>query len=192
MKRMYKGYCYSIKVLALFFLIWVIPLSSASGNTLQADICIYGGTSAGIIAAYTAAKQGKSVVIVEPSQHLGGMSSGGLGYTDIGNKYVVKGLALDFYRKIGQHYGKFEQWIFEPKIADSIFRAYIKESNVRVIYGRLLTEVNKTGTGIDNTVVQPVEGDQGKALSIKATIFLDCSYEGDLMAKAGVSYHVGR
>lgn len=192
MKRMYKGYCYSIKVLALFFLIWVIPLSSASGNTLQADICIYGGTSAGIIAAYTAAKQGKSVIIVEPSQHIGGMSSGGLGYTDIGNKYVVKGLALDFYRKLGQHYGKFEQWVFEPRVADSIFRAYLDESGAKLIQGMLLSEVHKIGAEITEIVVNPTENGQRNPVSIKAKVFIDCSYEGDLMAKAGVSYHVGR
>src|SRR5690606_31630798 len=111
----------------------------------------------GIIAAYTAAKQGKSIIIVEPSQHIGGMSSGGLGYTDIGNKYVVKGLALDFYRKLGQHYGKFEQWVFEPRVADSIFRAYLDESGAKLIQGMLLSEVHKIGTEITEIVVNPTE-----------------------------------
>jgi ribulose 1,5-bisphosphate synthetase/thiazole synthase len=74
----------------------------------RVDICIYGGTSARVIAAYTAKQSGKSVVLIEPGRHLGGMSSGGLGYTDIGNKYVVQGLALDFYRRLGQQYGKLE------------------------------------------------------------------------------------
>src|SRR5579863_5997721 len=78
------------------------------------DICIYGATSAGVIAAYAAAAQGKKVVLIATGAHPGGLSSGGLGYTDIGNKYVVRGLALDFYRKVGAHYGKLEQWIFEP------------------------------------------------------------------------------
>ena len=72
----------------------------------QYDVCVYGGTSAGVIAAYTAAKLNKKVILVEPGKHLGGLSSGGLGYTDIGNKYVVSGLARDFYRRMGKHYGK--------------------------------------------------------------------------------------
>ena len=78
-------------------------------NAIQTDICIYGGTSAGVMAAYTAAKMGKKVLLIEPGTRLGGLSSGGLGYTDIGNKYAITGLALDFYRRIGAHYGKFEQ-----------------------------------------------------------------------------------
>src|SRR5690606_41023852 len=86
-----------------------------------ADICIYGGTSAGVTAAYTASKAGKSAILIESGRRLGGLSTGGLGQTDIGNKYVVKGLALDFYRKIGKHYGAFEQWIFEPKVSEQIF-----------------------------------------------------------------------
>jgi len=76
------------------------------------DICIYGGTSAGVIAAYTAKKQGKTVLLIEPGSRLGGLSSGGLGYTDIGNKYAVTGLGIDFYRRLGKHYGQFESWIF--------------------------------------------------------------------------------
>ena len=68
---------------------------------------------------------------MEPGNHLGGLSSGGLGYTDIGNKYAITGLALDFYRKIGSYYGKFEQWIFEPHVAENIFNNYIKKQKFR-------------------------------------------------------------
>ena len=85
------------------------------------DICVYGGTSLGVVAAYTAKKQGKSVLLIEPTTHVGGMSSGGLGMTDIGNKYVVKGIALDFYRRLGSYYGSLEKWVFEPKVAEKIF-----------------------------------------------------------------------
>ena len=94
----------------------------------KVDICVYGGTSAGVIAAYTARQAGKSVLLIEPGRHLGGMSSGGLGYTDIGNKYVIRGLALDFYRRLGRHYGKLEQWIFEPKEAEAVFNEYIRRA----------------------------------------------------------------
>ncbi len=89
---------------------------------MEADICIYGGSDAGVIAAYTAKKMGKSVLLIEPGRHLGSMSSGGLSYTDIGNKYAISGIARDFYRRIGQHYGKFEQWVFEPKAAEALLK----------------------------------------------------------------------
>lgn len=148
------------------------------------DICIYGGTSAGVIAAYTASKQGKTVLLIEPGRHVGGMSSGGLGYTDIGNKYAISGLALDFYRRIGRHYGKFEQWTFEPKVAEAIFQDYLKRAHVTVMYGHRLLSVQKTGNRIKSIVLE-----NG---TIQAKMFIDCSYEGDLMAKAGVSYRVGR
>ena len=101
----------------------LVLLASCKGGAEQGDICIYGGTSAGVIAAYTASMEGKKVLLIEPGSHLGGMTSGGLGYTDIGNKFVVTGLARDFYRRIGAHYGQFEQWVFEPSVAEKIFRS---------------------------------------------------------------------
>ncbi len=96
-------------------------LQASAQTTQSVDICIYGGSSAGVIAAYTAKQSGKTVLLIEPGTRLGGLSSGGLGYTDIGNKYAVTGLALDFYRRLGHHYGKFESWIFEPGIAEKPF-----------------------------------------------------------------------
>lgn len=157
------------------------------------DVCVYGGTSAGVIAAYTAKKMGKSVILVEPGRHLGGLSTGGLGYTDIGNKYVVTGLAKDFYRRAGAHYGKFEQWIFEPHVAENIFNGYINQAKVKIWYQFRLRSVNKQGTIIKSIIVEPSVGDASKsAKTIFAKQFIDCSYEGDLMAKAGVSYTVGR
>ncbi|MGK6350981.1 FAD-dependent oxidoreductase [Parapedobacter sp. DT-150] len=166
--------------------------SSAQEKEIEADLCIYGGTSAGVIAAYTAAKAGKSVVLIEPGQLLGGMSSGGLGQTDIGNKYVVRGLALDFYRKIGKHYGAFEQWIFEPKVAEAIFKQYMEDCNADLHYGQVLLEVKKSGTAIQEIRLQSAS-DLGKpTMTVKAKVFMDCTYEGDLMAQAGASYHVGR
>ncbi|GAA4785246.1 FAD-dependent oxidoreductase [Olivibacter ginsenosidimutans] len=158
----------------------------------QADICIYGGTSAGVIAAYTAAKAGKSVLLVEPGMRLGGMSSGGLGQTDIGNKYVVKGLALDFYRQLGQHYGKLEQWIFEPRVADSLFKSYIARCGARVLYGQQLAAVRKEGAEIQAIELQSALTSSARRPMVSAKVFIDCSYEGDLMAKAGASYTVGR
>lgn len=154
------------------------------------DICIYGGTSSGVIAAYTAARSGKSVLLIEPGKNLGGMSSGGLGLTDIGNKYAISGLALDFYRRIGKHYGKFEQWIFEPHVAENLFNEYIKKAKVPVLYENRITGVEKKGTLI--TAITLENPAKKKVGTVTAKVFIDCSYEGDLMAKAGVSYTVGR
>lgn len=172
-------------------------LLTLSGN-VQAqnqsyDICIYGGTSAGVIAAYTAKKTGKTVLLIEPGRHLGGMSSGGLGYTDIGNKYAITGLANDFYRRMGQHYGKFEQWIFEPSVAENLFKDYCKRGDVPVLYEHRLVDVEKKGTTIQQiTLESSTKPTKSTNRTIRAKMFIDCSYEGDLMAKAGVSYTVGR
>jgi hypothetical protein len=178
------------------FICFVIIISSllraqSAERAIDVDICVYGGTSAGVIAAYTAALQQKSVLLVEPGHRLGGLSSGGLGFTDIGNKYIVSGLARDFYRRIGAHYGKFEQWIFEPKVANDVFLDYIKRSGIRVLYGTRLHKVHKKGTVIESVMLEHSDGTK-RTLRVKAKQFIDCSYEGDLMAKAGVRYTTGR
>jgi hypothetical protein len=179
-----------------WYLILLICLSSllSVANTIKeisVDICIYGGSSAGVISAYTAAKAGKKVILIEPGNRLGGLSAGGLGQTDIGNKYVVSGLALDFYRKLGAHYGNLENWIFEPKVALGIFNDYIKQGGIKVLYQNQLIIVTKTGRSIKEIVVADLDH-KSAAHRVKAKMFLDCTYEGDLMAKAGASYFVGR
>ena len=183
------------------------------------DICIYGGSSAGVIAAYTASKMHKTVILIEPGFHLGGLSSGGLGYTDIGNKYAIGGLSLDFYRRVGSHYGVFEQWVFEPHVAEDVFGQYVKEGKLNVLYGWRIMAATKEGGMIRSIRLESHERDDaagtrmnataasgaagrtasgaagapaGEAKEIRAKMFIDCSYEGDLMAKAGVSYTVGR
>lgn len=179
-----------------FFLLTITALfakNSFSQASAKVDICIYGGTSAGVIAAYTAKKMGKSVLLIEPGRHLGGLSSGGLGYTDIGNKYAISGLALDFYRRIGKHYGKFEQWIFEPHVAENLFNEYIERAKAEVLFSYRLKNVSKTGTNINYILIENAAQPQVSTdRKIEAKMFLDCTYEGDLMAKAGVSYTVGR
>ena len=147
-----------------------------------------------MMAAYTAKKCGKSVLVIEPGYHVGGLSSGGLGFTDIGNKYAVTGLARDFYRRIGNHYGKFEQWIFEPHVAEELFQEYLTRASVQVLYGHQIIQLNKNRDGfIQNIIVENVKNPTAATnLVVRAKMFLDCSYEGDLMAKAGVSYTVGR
>lgn len=167
-------------------------IAQPKAKTSDIDVCVYGGTSAGVIAAYTAAKMNKTVLLIEPGNRLGGLSSGGLGFTDIGNKYVVTGLARDFYRRIGEHYGKFEQWTFEPKVAEAIFLDYVKRGNFKVIYNSRLRNVSKAGTHISAIELESSINPKLKTQTIKAKQFIDCTYEGDLMAKAGVSYTTGR
>src|SRR6188474_989740 len=131
-------------LLLVLCIVFVTNLDAQTGSSV--DVCVYGGTSGGVIAAYTAKKMGKSVLLIEPGKHLGGLTSGGLGYTDIGNKYAITGLARDFYRRVGQHYGKFETWIFEPHVAEQVINGYIKEANVPVLCNyRIIVVVNKEG-----------------------------------------------
>ena len=155
----------------------------------KVDICIYGATSAGVIAAYTAKMQGKSVILLEPSNHIGGLTTGGLGQTDIGNKYAITGLSRDFYRKVGQHYGKFEQWTFEPKVTSHIFNSYLQKADIKVFKNKQLVHVVKSKNII--TQIELLDENKQKML-VSAKYFLDCTYEGDLMAMAGVSFTVGR
>ncbi|MBC7826548.1 MAG: FAD-dependent oxidoreductase [Chitinophagaceae bacterium] len=178
---------------AILIGISLLDKKAFSQSVTKVDICIYGGTSAGVIAAYTAKKMGKSVLLIEPGRHLGGLSSGGLGFTDIGNKFAISGLALDFYRRIGKHYDKFEQWIFEPHVAENLFKEYIQRAKAEVLFSYRLKDIGKTGAVINNIVIENSDKPQsGTDRKIEAKFFLDCSYEGDLMAKAGVAYTVGR
>jgi len=167
---------------------------AAMGLHLQAqadykvDVCIYGGSSAGVIAAYTAKKAGRSVLLIEPGKRLGGLTSGGLGYTDIGNKYAIRGLSLEFYRQVGRHYGKFEQWIFEPHVAESLFTDYVQRAKLQVLYQHRLVSAAK-----ENGYIKTIQLEtNGATVNVAAKMFIDCTYEGDLMAKAGVRYIVGR
>ncbi|MBE7171988.1 MAG: FAD-dependent oxidoreductase [Williamsia sp.] len=178
-------------LLLLVFLIFSSFIFSQAVQTV--DICVYGGTAGGVMAAYTAKKLGKSVVLVEPGSHTGGLTTGGLGYTDIGNKYAISGLSRDFYRRIGKHYGKFEQWIFEPSVAQATLDAYIKAAGLSVLYRYRLAGVRKKGDKIGEIIVEQTDHPAApKNRTIRASMFIDCSYEGDLMARAGVSYFVGR
>src|SRR4051812_45294416 len=136
------------------FVLFILLLLQQKSFAQQYDICIYGGTCAGVIAAYTASKLHKKVILIEPAQHLGGLTSGGLGYTDIGNKYAITGLARDFYRRVGKHYGKFETWIFEPHVAEEIFNRYIKEANVPVLYQYRIINATKQNDFIQNITIE--------------------------------------
>lgn len=175
---------------AIVLVATLLTTSCKRNATRYYDVCIYGATSAGVMAAYTAKSMGKSVIIIEPSIHLGGLTSGGLGQTDIGNKYAITGLSRDFYQRIGAHYGKMEQWTFEPHVAKSIFHKYLDDAEIEIIYQSELVDLSKEGTVIKNIEVINTNTNASSIFSSK--VFIDCTYEGDLMAMAGVSYTIGR
>lgn len=157
------------------------------------DIIIYGGTSAGVIAAYSSSLEGKKVLLIEPGKHLGGLTSGGLGQTDIGNKHAVTGLSRNFYRRIGDHYGKLEGWTFEPSVAERIMNDYIKEKGIEVLYNYRIIKAFRKGKRLKSILLENSENPvRSTRKHIGAAYFIDCSYEGDLMALSGVSYTLGR
>lgn len=157
----------------------------ARGETVQSDLCVFGGTSAGVIAAVQAAKMGKTVVLVEPGHHLGGLTSGGLGWTDIGDKSAIGGLSRNFYARLGQHYGKAEAWTFEPSVAEKEFDVLLREAKVPVYLQQPLAAVQTNGLRL-------IEFTTTKGDTFRAKFFIDATYEGDLMAKAGVAFFIGR
>ena len=157
------------------------------------DVVVYGGTAGGVMAAYSAAREGLQVALLEPTRHIGGMVSGGLSWTDTGKKEVIGGYALDFYRRVGRYYemsryGQEIAWVHEPHVAEEIFRKMLAEAHVAVLTGQRLRE--KDGVKKDGAAVREIAMEDGSTFT--AAIFIDSSYEGDLMAQAGVSYTVGR
>jgi hypothetical protein len=158
-------------------------------QNLTTDVCIYGANSAGVVAALQLAKLKKKCILVEPSLHLGGLSAGGLSLSDFGRKEVIGGLSREFYQRVGKAYDKPEEWNFEPHIAERVFEEMVTEAfnlaEVRVFKPQLLKSVEMNGKRI--TSITMFSG-----LTVKAKVFIDCSYEGDLMAMAKISFHVGR
>ncbi|MEI8115872.1 MAG: FAD-dependent oxidoreductase, partial [Bacteroidia bacterium] len=193
---------------------------SSNPNEYSADLIIYGGTSAAVTAAVEAVQSGKTVLVVSPDKHLGGLSSGGLGYTDTGNKSTIGGLSREFYHRVWQHYNdsaawKWQKhseygnkgqgtvamdgenrtmWIFEPHVAEQVFEDLIAENKITVFRDEWLDRSNgvviETGKVIKRKNIRSIKTLSGKTFFGK--MFIDATYEGDLMAAAGVSYHVGR
>ncbi|MEH6304693.1 FAD-dependent oxidoreductase [Olivibacter sp. CPCC 100613] len=203
----------------LLFNVYLLLVIIACGPKKQqhqeeADIVIYGGTSAAITAAVQAKKSGKSVIVVSPDKHLGGLSSGGLGFTDTGDKSVIGGLARDFYHRVYMayqdsaswrwqkpaEYGNKGQgtpaidgnertmWIFEPHIAEQVFEDYAKEFELDIRRDEWLDR--EKGVELAEGKIIAITTLSGK--TYRGKVFIDATYEGDLMAAAGVSYHVGR
>ncbi len=148
------------------------------------DVLVYSATPGGIASAISAKRQGQSVIIVEPSQHYGGMLTSGLTASDHCNKKAVGGLAREYFKKVGQHYGKTIQWRFEPHVAGKILGEWLKEYSIPVVYSAALEQVN-----LQAGAIQEITAGGTK---YKAKVFIDASYEGDLMARAGVPYRTGR
>jgi hypothetical protein len=146
---------------------------------------VYGGTSGGVIAAVKAAQMGKSVSLVAADENLGGMTTGGLSSTDKGNAKSVGGMAREFYQRVGKHYDTTEVYNFEPHVARDVFDAWLAEVSVKPRFNQKLASVIKHGARI--TELTMTDG-----TVYKAKVFIDATYEGDLMAKAGVSFTTGR
>jgi hypothetical protein len=162
-----------------------VPSGHFNNRPLKAEICVYGGTSAGIIAAIAAVRAGRSVILLVNGRHLGGLTTGGLGATDFGAKEAVGGLSREFYRRLGQFYEAEERWYFEPGAASRVFRDWLEEAGIEPVYDAWLERAELRDSRI--TALRCEGG-----LTVEADMFIDATYEGDLMAAAQVSYHVGR
>lgn len=161
-------------------------------NAAPYDVVVYGGTPAGLAAAIAAAREGASAVVIEPSMHLGGMVTGGLSSTDTGNPATIGGLAREFFTRADARYQDpsktakpFEFWKSEPHVAEKTFHEMIEEAGVKVVLGRRLDRVTRQA----NRIVSITTHD---GCEYRGKMFVDAGYEGDLMARAGVEYTVGR
>ncbi len=185
-----------------------------SENAESAHVIIYGGTSAAVTAAVEIVQSGKTVLVVSPDTHLGGLSAGGLGFTDTGDKSTIGGLSREFYHRVWQHYNdsaawKWQKhseygnkgqgtvamdganrtmWIFEPHVAEQVFEDFVSENKISVLRDEWLDCEN--GVTVENGKITSIKTLSGKVFTGK--VFIDATYEGDLMAAAGVSFHVGR
>jgi len=167
------------------FLHYYRPPERKLNLTLKRDLCIYGGNSGGIASAVAARRLGLSVVVIEPGRHPGGMTAGGLSLTDIGNKHAIGGVAREFYQRVGRHYGVPEHWRFEPHVAEQAYLDWIAEEGIEVHYLSFLAAVEVRDLDIVRLWTE-------NGIEVQARCFIDCSYEGDLMAAAGVSFTIGR
>jgi hypothetical protein len=197
-------------------LVWALATSPLpAAEFIESDVCVFGATPGGIAAAIQASRMGKSVVLLEPGKFLGGMTTGGLGATDIGNKAAIGGIAREFYHRIAKHYAQdaawktetreeyftkrgsgqsqasdltsadATMWTFEPHVAEQVFQAMLKEARVPIYMEQRLSLVRKK----EKRIAEIVTEDAG---IYRAKVYIDATYEGDVMAKADVSFAVGR
>lgn len=180
----------------VFLCIFALVSSVGFADVLETDVCVFGGTSGGVAAAVQAARMGRKVILAEPGKHLGGMTSGGLSAVDIGDPRSVGGIAREYFTRLVGSYGKKLEWdkafksnggpatggayAIEPHTAEKVFDDMVREAGVRLKLEARLASVTKAGARI--TAITMENGDE-----IRAKMFIDTTYEGDLMAKAGVS-----
>jgi hypothetical protein len=201
-------------ILAGIALVLLAYSSVFAAEERRADVIVYGNNSAGVIAAQQVINLGKTVILVGPDRHLGGLSAGGLGWTDSGNKAVIGGLSREFYHRIymeyqkpgawkwqkAEQYGNKGQgapaidgsertmWIFEPSVAERVFENIVKEVGIPLFRDRWLDRAR--GVRKDKARITSIVMTNGEVYH--GSMFIDATYEGDLMAAAGVSYTVGR
>ncbi len=204
--------CVFLAKFSLATLVFFLCNCRSNTNLNSADVVIYGGTSAGITAAIQTARSGRSVILIEPTNRMGGLTTGGLGQTDIGKKQAIGGIAREFYRNIKKHYedsvnwvwqnrseykdggqtrsGKEEDamWTFEPSAALKVYHDMIANPDIQIIYNQRLNR--EEGVVRTDKIIKSIEMESGDTYYGK--VFIDATYEGDLMAAAGVSYTVGR
>ena len=154
------------------------PPENVEPRTIQADVCVYGGTSGGVAAAIQAQRMGRKAVLLEFGKHVGGLTTGGLSHTDGGEPSVCGGIAREFYNQVGQAN-------FRPSAAEKLYRDMLDEAGVEVHYLCHLNKVNKDSARITSIAMED-------GLEVQADQFIDATYEGDLMARAGVSFTFGR
>ena len=186
-----------------------VPSVPEDAAVVAVDVCVYGATSAGVVAAVECAARGRTVVLLDADGWVGGLTTSGLGATDVGNKDAIGGLAREFYRRLRAHYdqpqawtaqrredfrgrghdaGGDAAWTFEPGVAQQVFAALLAEHRIDVRQARL----DRSGGGVrkESGRLRSLRCEGG--LVVEARMFLDCTYEGDLLAEAGCSFVVGR
>jgi hypothetical protein len=191
-----------------------LPCSSfnaaAVATTIEAEVCVYGASAGGVMAAVQASRMGKRVALVEPGLHLGGASVEGLGSTDIDNhgdfqnSLAVGGLAREFYRRISVRYGRSQRfddmlasgakepalWKFESSIAEGVIEDLVTGAGVHVYRGHRLRQERGVARDDATRRITAIHCENG--VTFTAAIFIDGTIEGDLLAAAGVSTVIGR
>ncbi|MGA3035586.1 MAG: FAD-dependent oxidoreductase [Terracidiphilus sp.] len=186
-------YSRRICIVATLAAVFLASFLRAAASSRSAELVVYGGTASGVMTAYSAAHEGLQVVLLEPGTHLGGMVTGGLSATDLGQFTIIGGYARDFYMRAAAHYGVRNldaeaNWRSEPHVDEAIFRDMLKEAGVRVYFHEQLRESD--GVALAGQRILSITTSDGKRWH--ARIFADCTYEGELMKQAHVSYTWGR
>jgi len=186
-------YSRRICIIATLAAVFLASFLRAAASSRSAELVVYGGTASGVMTAYSAAHEGLQVVLLEPGSHLGGMVTGGLSATDLGQFTIIGGYARDFYMRAAAHYGVRNldaeaNWRSEPHVDEAIFRDMLKEAGVRVYFHEQLRESD--GVALAGQRILSITTSDGKRWH--ARIFADCTYEGELMKQAHVSYTWGR